>query len=166
METASSATSLVYLGTRGAVLALHGGTGARAWQVDLPEGSDDVTLLLDGARLFAACHRAVACVDAVDGHLLWSREARVSSHPTLALDPVHPGGRLFVGTLGAVLAFRADDGLPLWRNDLPGLGYGHVTLRVAEGIATDLVRADDGGDPPCEVVLSEGQTTTRGHRRV
>lgn len=166
MENASVATSLVYVGTRGTVVALHGGTGGMAWQVDIPGGSDNVTLLLDGARLFAVCHRAVACVDSIDGRLLWSRRARISSRPTLALDPVHPGGRLFAGSFGLVLAFRADDGEPLWHNDLPGLGYGHVTLRVPEGIATDVARASDGGDPPGEIVLSEGQTSLRGRRRV
>jgi outer membrane protein assembly factor BamB len=61
---------LVYLGIRGSVLALDKNSGARIWETKL-KGSQFVTLLVDGQRIFAGAQGEIFCLDAATGKTLW-----------------------------------------------------------------------------------------------
>ena len=122
-----------YLGTNCHVLCIDQLSGETLWQTRLQTsiGSRLVSLLLHKGRVYAACHRKVACLDARDGRQLWSADAKRLGEPvSLALDLDLPGGMLLAGGGGVLYAFSATAGDQLWKNGLPGLNYHPVTLRV------------------------------------
>ena len=83
------ASSKIFLGVHGEVVALDRTTGQEQWHTKLA-GSDFVNLLLDGDRVIATTKGKAFCIDAGTGQLLW-------------------------------------------RNDLPGLGLGLVSIATASG---------------------------------
>lgn len=64
-------TPYLFVGMRGHVLALDRGTGAERWRTKLLRG-DFVTLLEDGARLYAAAGGSIFALDATTGTVLWT----------------------------------------------------------------------------------------------
>jgi len=60
----------VYLGIKGAAVALDRATGSIIWQADL-KGSDFVNVLVDGNDLFATTKGEIFCLDAATGTLKW-----------------------------------------------------------------------------------------------
>ena len=122
-----------YLGTNCNVLCIDQLSGKTLWQTQLQSsiGSRLVSLLLHKGRIYAACYRKVACLDARDGRELWTADAKNLGEPvSLALDLETPGGMLLAGGGGMLYAFSASAGDRLWKNGLPGLNYHPVTLRV------------------------------------
>jgi outer membrane protein assembly factor BamB len=64
------AQSLLFVGIKGTVVALDDRTGTEVWRTDV-SGSDYVTVLWDGAALFAAGYGEVFRLDPATGGLLW-----------------------------------------------------------------------------------------------
>jgi outer membrane protein assembly factor BamB len=122
-----------FLGTNCHVLCLDAQTGATLWQRDLREPNTHsrvVTLLIDGERLFATCLWVAACVNIADGRVLWRTVSRYIGEPSsLALEQ----GQLIVAGLGHVLALSSESGALQWQNDLPGLSFHPICLRVPGG---------------------------------
>ena len=126
--------SRCFVGTNCHIACLDGQTGAPRWQRQLRPtpgiSSRLVTLLLDGDRLYASCLGVVACLRAEDGSELWRAENRHVGEPSvLALE----GPRLIVAGLGHVLAFASESGALVWQNDLPGVSFHPICLRVPGG---------------------------------
>jgi outer membrane protein assembly factor BamB len=63
-------TDIVYLGIKGAALALSRSTGEILWQTDLT-GGDFVNLLKDGDAVFAATKGEIFCLEAETGEIRW-----------------------------------------------------------------------------------------------
>ncbi len=61
----------LYVGIKGAVLALKKSDGSIAWKTDLSRGSSFVPIVQDGARLFAGSGGEVTCLDCESGRVLW-----------------------------------------------------------------------------------------------
>ena len=67
------ASSAIFIGIRGDVIALDRGTGEQLWKTRL-KGADFVNVLLDGDRVLAATKGEMFCLDAATGQLLWHNE--------------------------------------------------------------------------------------------
>jgi outer membrane protein assembly factor BamB len=67
------ASSTIFIGIHGDVLALDRATGQQIWRTEL-KGSDFVNVTLDGDRVIAATKGEVFCLDAATGQLLWHNE--------------------------------------------------------------------------------------------
>jgi outer membrane protein assembly factor BamB len=61
---------LVFVGIKGAVVAMDTKTGARNWEKKL-KGSDFVSVLIDGDRVLAGTQGEIFCLDAKTGEMLW-----------------------------------------------------------------------------------------------
>src|SRR5215475_3467960 len=68
-------TGVVYVGLRGAVLALDRGSGAEIWRADL-KGSDFVNVVLDGDAVLASTKGELYCLEAANGRVLWRNELK------------------------------------------------------------------------------------------
>ena len=122
-----------FVGTNCHVLCIDQDDGKIVWETPLRSSvsSTLVSLLLDQGRIYAANWRQIACIQASDGKLLWATELnRLAEPASLALDPTVPGGQLLVGSGGWLFALSADHGAVQWENDLPGLGYHPICMRV------------------------------------
>ena len=75
---------LLFIGIRGAVLALDKQSGARVWETNL-ESSGFVTLLVEGNQVFAGTHGKVFCLNAATGELLWQDGLRGYGYGLLSL---------------------------------------------------------------------------------
>ena len=64
-------SEFLYVGIKGAVLALRKGDGSIAWRTDLPRGTSFVPIVQEGARLFAGSGGEVVSLDAESGKVLW-----------------------------------------------------------------------------------------------
>jgi outer membrane protein assembly factor BamB len=62
---------LIFIGIKGAALALDRGTGATRWQANL-KGSGFVNLVRDQELLLATTRGVVFCLDAATGRILWT----------------------------------------------------------------------------------------------
>jgi outer membrane protein assembly factor BamB len=62
--------TLIFLGIKGAVIALDRATGTEVWRVEL-KGTDFVTVVLDGDRILAASKGEVYCIDPVSCEVVW-----------------------------------------------------------------------------------------------
>jgi len=124
----------IFVGTNNHVVCLDRQTGELRWQTELPSStfaSTLVTLLLDDERIYAAGGRGVGCVAKGDGQLIWHTPIRKLQPPVaMALDHVPPEGQLIVAGAGMVFSLVAEDGTLSWQNDLPGMGYFPLSLRV------------------------------------
>jgi outer membrane protein assembly factor BamB len=67
------ASSTIFIGIHGDVLALDRATGHQIWRTEL-KGSDFVNVMLDNDRVIAATKGEVFCLDAATGQLLWHNE--------------------------------------------------------------------------------------------
>jgi outer membrane protein assembly factor BamB len=66
---------VVFVGIKGAVVALDDRTGTEVWRAEL-RSSDYVTVVWDGEALFAATSGEVWRLDAERGHVLWHNELK------------------------------------------------------------------------------------------
>lgn len=64
------AVNAIYLGIKGAVIALNRATGEEIWREEL-KGSDFVNVILDGNQLYATTQGEIFCLDISTGELLW-----------------------------------------------------------------------------------------------
>ena len=67
------ASSAIFIGIHGDVIALDRGTGQQLWKTNL-KGGDFVNVLLDNDRVLAATKGEMFCLDAATGQLLWHNE--------------------------------------------------------------------------------------------
>ena len=63
-------SKLIYLGIKGAVIALNSATGEEIWAKKLT-GSDFVNVVLNGSDLLATTHGEVFCLDPQTGIIRW-----------------------------------------------------------------------------------------------
>jgi outer membrane protein assembly factor BamB len=70
-----SAADLVFIGIRGAVVALHRTHGGQVWATDL-KGSQFVSLHLDRDVLLATTYGEVFCLAPETGRVLWHNPLR------------------------------------------------------------------------------------------
>ena len=77
---------------------------------------------------FVGVRGHVLALDKSTGEVIWktSLGSGYSEFVTLATDEEY----VFAHGVGKVFCLRADDGQILWKNDLPGLGYGIASLCV------------------------------------
>jgi outer membrane protein assembly factor BamB len=61
----------LYVGIKGAVLAVRKHDGAVAWTTKLRRGSSFVPIIQEGDRLYVASGGEVSCLDATTGAVLW-----------------------------------------------------------------------------------------------
>jgi outer membrane protein assembly factor BamB len=66
---------LVYIGIKGAVLALDRVSGEEVWHTPL-KGSDFVNVILDGGELLATTRGEVFCLDTATGTIRWNNPLR------------------------------------------------------------------------------------------
>lgn len=60
----------IYLGIKGAVIALNRATGDELWRTTL-KGGDFVNVVLDGNQLYATTKGEIFCLDATTGEPRW-----------------------------------------------------------------------------------------------
>jgi len=61
----------IYVGIKGAVVALDHATGAVVWTVELRRGSTFVPVFQESGRVFATSGGEVTCLDGATGRVLW-----------------------------------------------------------------------------------------------
>jgi outer membrane protein assembly factor BamB len=66
---------MVFIGIAGHAVALDRATGQEVWRTKLV-GSDFVTLVLDGADLFAGTRGRLFCLDPASGMIRWRNELK------------------------------------------------------------------------------------------
>lgn len=64
------ALNAIYLGIKGAVIALNRATGEEVWRTEL-KGSDFVNVILDGNQLYATTKGEIFCLNIKTGEPLW-----------------------------------------------------------------------------------------------
>ncbi len=64
------AVNAIYLGIKGAVIALNRATGEELWRTTL-KGGDFVNVVLDGNQLYATTKGEIFCLDATTGEPRW-----------------------------------------------------------------------------------------------
>lgn len=64
------ASNAIYLGIKGAVIALNRSTGEEIWRTEL-KGSDFVNVILDDNQLYATTKGEIFCLDTQTGEALW-----------------------------------------------------------------------------------------------
>ena len=64
-------SSLVFVGVKGAVIALDKSNGSELWRAKLG-GSDFVNLVLEDDRVYATTRGQVFCMSATSGEILWN----------------------------------------------------------------------------------------------
>ena len=64
------ALNVIYLGIKGAVIALNRATGEELWRTAL-KGGDFVNTVLDGNQLYATTKGEIFCLDTKTGEPLW-----------------------------------------------------------------------------------------------
>ncbi len=64
------ASNAIYLGIKGAVIALDRSTGEEVWRTAL-KGSDFVNVILDGNQLYATTKGEIFCLDTATGEARW-----------------------------------------------------------------------------------------------
>ena len=67
------ALNAIYLGIKGAVVALNRATGEEIWRTTL-KGSDFVNVVLDGNRLYATTKGEIFCLDTAKGEPRWQNK--------------------------------------------------------------------------------------------
>jgi len=140
----------------GKMVAINLANGGPLWEltVALPSGTTELerisdvvgTPMLVGRNICAAAFQGrVACFDATNGNLVWSRD--ISSAVGLSAE----GGRLFLtDEAGAVVALDASTGASVWKQDkLAGREVGrplvlgrYLAVSDAEGYVSVLHRED------------------------
>lgn len=67
------ALNAIYLGIKGAVVALNRATGEEIWRTTL-KGSDFVNVVLDGNQLYATTKGEIFCLDKTTGEPRWQNK--------------------------------------------------------------------------------------------
>jgi outer membrane protein assembly factor BamB len=117
---------------RGWVLALASDTGREVWRTrPFPEGL--VRLHVDREQVVAAGLGGIVVLSYATGELL--QQIQIEGGTTALL--VH-GTRAFVSQNGTAIAVDLAAGKELWRNQLPGTGYGAAAI----GVPGTVVQAD------------------------
>jgi outer membrane protein assembly factor BamB len=68
-------SKIIYLGMKGAVMAVSTSTGQPVWETAL-KGSDFVNVVLDGDNLFATTRGEIFCLDPQGGGIRWHNPLR------------------------------------------------------------------------------------------
>jgi outer membrane protein assembly factor BamB len=71
----NKASSVVYIGIQGTVLALDRANGTEVWRTEL-KGSDFVNVLADGDEVFASTSGEMFCLGRFDGRILWTNRLK------------------------------------------------------------------------------------------
>jgi outer membrane protein assembly factor BamB len=83
-------------------------------------------------HVYVGLNSRVAAVDRRSGETLWQAKLKgVLSGGTGFVTVLADGGRVFACTSGELSCLDAATGQILWRNKLPGFGYGIAALGVA-----------------------------------
>ena len=67
--------TVLFIGTRGTVMALDRSTGQEVWRSEL-KGRDFVNLVIDDGVLYATTKGEVFCLDPTTGQIRWQNELR------------------------------------------------------------------------------------------
>ncbi len=73
---------IIVIGCNGYVAAVNAGSGKEIWFTKLKDGvisgsrGKDVSVLLDGNRIYAGCYGYLYCLDTETGKILWENELR------------------------------------------------------------------------------------------
>jgi len=68
-------SKFIYVGIKGAVIALNSATGREVWAKELT-GSDFVNVVLNGSDLLAATHGELFCLDPQTGIIRWHNKLK------------------------------------------------------------------------------------------
>ncbi|MFN0112409.1 MAG: PQQ-binding-like beta-propeller repeat protein [Blastocatellia bacterium] len=69
------AMNAIYLGIKGAVIAINRATGEELWRTTL-KGSDFVNIVLDGNQIYATTRGEIFCLDTQTGEPRWHNELK------------------------------------------------------------------------------------------
>jgi outer membrane protein assembly factor BamB len=72
-ESEEATVATLFIGIKGAVLAIDRATGETVWESPL-KGGDFVNVVLDGAELYAATRGELYRLDPATGRILWKNE--------------------------------------------------------------------------------------------
>src|ERR1700732_646639 len=81
------------------------------------------------SAIFLGVHGEVIALDRTTGQELWSTKLTGGDFVNLLVDQ----DRVIATTKGKAFCLDAASGQLLWRNDLPGLGWGLVSIATASG---------------------------------
>ena len=68
-------SELIFVGIKGAVVALNRATGQQVWATNL-KGIDLVNVIVENGVVLAACHGEVFCLDPLTGNGIWHNPLR------------------------------------------------------------------------------------------
>ena len=111
---------LVVTAFNGRVIALEAQTGRVAWQV---QQTGPLRLEVTETRVVAGGGDRLGIFDYATGSVIAQLELSVA---TLLI----AGDRVYVSSSGSLTCVALDTGTILWRNELPGTGYGAAALAV------------------------------------
>ena len=83
----------VYVGIGGHVVALDGSTGTERWRTKL-KGSDFVSVVSDGSRLYAVARGELYCLDGTLGTILWQNRLKGMGMGLATVLPGVPTGQV------------------------------------------------------------------------
>ena len=84
-------TDLLIIGCNGFVSAIHTGSGQELWRTKLREGilggsrGADVSVLIDGSKVFAGCYGRIYALEVSNGNVLWSNDLKGMGFNEVAL---------------------------------------------------------------------------------
>ena len=129
-RNADSDPSFVVTAFNGHVVLLDAGTGSERWRARIASvASGSVRVQLREHDVIALCGGTIVALTLADGSERW--RAELGGHPHSSMLCV--GERAFVSSLGALTCVDLAQGQILWRNELPGTGYGHAAIAVPGG---------------------------------
>lgn len=82
---------LLIIGCNGYVSAILANNGEELWRTKLRQGvlggsrGSDVSVLIDGDKIFAGCYGRIYALNASDGEILWSNELKGMGFNEVAL---------------------------------------------------------------------------------
>ncbi len=116
--------------TPGALLAVHGVTGAVLWRQDI-SGLSDLALAIDRGRVIYQAGPTLAALDLKTGQELWSVEPQGKNLRTL----VARDGVIVMRSADVLAAYDGSDGRQLWQTPILGsIGIGDPDLFVIKGV--------------------------------
>ena len=84
---------------------------------------------MSSSAVFLGVHGEVVALDRATGQELWSTKLGGGDFVNLLLDQ----DRIIATTQGKAFCLDVATGNILWRNDLPGMGWGLITIATASG---------------------------------
>lgn len=120
MFRSAAPSPLVVTAFNGRVIALEAETGRVAWQV---QQTGPLRLEVTETRVVAGGGERLAIYDYATGTLIARLD--MPGHTLLVV-----GDRVFVSSSGSLACVALDSGTIVWRNELPGTGYGAAALAV------------------------------------